>query len=100
MTAEDAELQERLRRIPGVGDLLAQPEVAACVGEFGEGAAKFELRRLLERVRAGLREGREEDVSPAALAGRLRESLERLCRPAGRGAINATGTPNNRRPSA
>jgi L-seryl-tRNA(Ser) seleniumtransferase len=60
--------------------------------EFGDGAAKLELRALLRQTRESIRRGKAESA-PAMedLLGQLRVRLLRLRSPLGRRAINATG---------
>lgn len=88
----DEQIARLLRAIPGVGDFLASGQGSALAAEFGEGVVKWELRHLLQRVRAGIQEGSvQKEISPALLAASLRAALMRVAVPAGRTAINATG---------
>ena len=86
------DVSKLLRELPSVSDLLANPAIRTLCDEFGEGATKLELRRLIDEAREGVRSGaRAAAPEPGALADSLRERLVRLCRPEGRAAINATG---------
>ena len=84
--------QARLRALPSVHQFLASPQGEALCSEFGNGLCKLALGQLLNGVRQCLQNGRLARVPDAdALARDLRVRLLRLCRPAGRRAINATG---------
>ena len=86
------DLAKLLRELPSVSELLGSPPIGALCREFGEGATKLELRRLIEEARADIRSGRRErPPDMETLVSPLRERLVRLCRPEGRAAINATG---------
>lgn len=86
------DISEILRQLPSVHDFL-KTDIGLCLGkDFGEGALKLELRRLLEEIRSRVREqGTDSVPDMEELGSTLRERLERLTRPIGRGAINATG---------
>ncbi|MBI5186404.1 MAG: L-seryl-tRNA(Sec) selenium transferase [Nitrospinae bacterium] len=86
------DISEILRRLPSISDFL-KTDVGSGLGkDFGEGALKLELRRLLEEIRSRVREQGTDSVSDLEeLGSTLRERLERLTRPIGRRAINATG---------
>jgi len=81
-----------LRELPSVSDFLHSDWGVRLTGEFGGGLLKFELRRLLEEIRHGIREERI-DSTPGneEIAMKLRPGLMRLAQPLGRRAINATG---------
>jgi L-seryl-tRNA(Ser) seleniumtransferase len=83
---------ELFRAIPSVTVFLASQRGLALSAEFGEGAVKFELRDLLDQIRRDIRDGKVSDLPTIdALGELLRDRLNRLVRPAGRRAINATG---------
>jgi len=104
--APDDRMAKLLRELPSIGELLEAAPVAMLVGEFGGGATKLELRRIVEDARHAIRSGRGPRSFPSehltavaqsnrdeadVLAAALRANLVRLCRPEGRAAINATG---------
>ena len=45
------------RHLPSLDALLARPEVAALISEFGRESVRDEARALLETIRAEIREG-------------------------------------------
>ena len=81
-----------LRTIPSVTQVLASEPGRQLVREFGHGLTTFELRALLDDLRRDIRGGAIESMpSLDQLGDQLRLRLARLCQPAGRRAINATG---------
>ena len=81
-----------LRDLPSVSDFIKTTVGTDLINDFGEGALKLELRRLLDEIRSEVRMQKINEVPwLEALGSKLRERLERLCRPIGRRAINATG---------
>ncbi len=85
-------MNESLRQIPSVSEVLEQVQVQDLIREYGDGAVKMELRAFLDEVRAGLRGGKLSGVpADTEFAGRLEQRLARLVLPEGRYAINAAG---------
>ncbi len=88
------DVSKLLRELPSVSELLESEPIGELCREFGAGATKLEIRRLIEEARAAIRSGRSESPLEAeTLASQLRGRLVRLCRPEGRSAINAAGWP-------
>ncbi len=87
-------LQDRLRRIPGVDQLLLHPAVSAWVGQTSRTFVVGEIQRLLEDVRAAIRAGGEslgKAVAAEQLIVMLEDRIKLLLRPVLRPVINATG---------
>ena len=90
--SEKNALQEKLRQLPAISEVLQSDAGKSLSAEFGEGATKLALRRLLQGLREELLSGkREQAPEPDALSAELRDQLVRFCRPEGRRAINAAG---------
>jgi len=87
----DASASELLRSIPSVGEFLDSTAGKSLCSEFGVGITKFELRALLDEIRAQIRAGSAAVPDETRLAADLRTRLIRLTQPIGRRAINATG---------
>lgn len=87
-----SDLQNQLRALPSVSDLLADPDCAALCSEFGEGLVKLELRTQLDRFREKIR-SRQLAEAPSAnrILAESRNAVIRTSTPEGRRAINATG---------
>ena len=82
----------RLRRIPAVERILADPAARACAAVHGRTALVAALRRTLDAVRAGIRAGdAPADLTPGVLLDRARELLAAAGRPGLGRAVNATG---------
>ncbi len=87
-------LQERLRRIPAVDQMLLQPCAARWIAQTSRSFVVSEIQKQLHEVRECLRleDARPEAlVDPAALDSALDERLRARLRPALRPVINATG---------
>ena len=87
-------LQDRLRRIPGVDQLLLHPAVSAWVGQTSRTFVVGEIQRLLEDVRAAIRAGDEslgKAVASEQLIVLLEDRIKLHLRPVLRPVINATG---------
>ena len=82
-----------LRKLPSVSSFLGSAAGNALSKRYGEGLLKFALRRELERLRAEIKgNGRKGVPKDSELAQVLEDSLERICSPSARSAVNATGT--------
>jgi L-seryl-tRNA(Ser) seleniumtransferase len=89
------------RRIPSLDTLLAHEAVRPLIDRFGREAVVSSARVALDDVRAAMATAgpgpdggapaSEPDLSPAALAARLRSRLERRFAPSLAPAVNATG---------
>lgn len=88
-----ATTSDLLRRIPGVDRLLADDEIAPLLEAYPRREVVERLREILDDLRrlAGDRELRPDDLSAAAIRGRLETRLARRFRPYYRRVINATG---------
>jgi len=87
-------LQDKLRRIPGVDQLLLHPAVSAWVGQTSRTFVVGEIQRLLEDVRAAIRAGDEslgKAVASEQLIVLLEDRIKLHLRPVLRPVINATG---------
>ena len=87
-------LQDKLRRIPGVDQLLLQPAVGEWVAKTSRGFVVGEIQRLLEDVRMAIRAGDgrlSKVVDPEQLIILLEDRLRLHLRPVLRPVINATG---------
>ncbi len=85
-------VNEKLRKLPSVTEILAMPEVLKLQTEFGAGLVKFELRTVIDEYRVGIKKGeRLEEISPEVVSTRLRSRLSQTDPQRGRRAINATG---------
>ncbi len=92
MTSET--LQERLRRIPAVDQLLLQPCAVRWIERTGRGFVVSAIQELLQETRDSLRLGdsvQDVAVDPAALDRALEERLKARLRPTLRAVVNATG---------
>jgi L-seryl-tRNA(Ser) seleniumtransferase len=80
-------LNQTLREIPAVHELLARPEIAALCAEAGTEYVTEIVREVLADVREELRGGKELGSLEERIAGAIRCGLEPTLRP----VINATG---------
>jgi L-seryl-tRNA(Ser) seleniumtransferase len=83
-------IQEELRRLPSVNDLLGQPEIEAIIQHTPRALVVAAARPVLERARARIRDGA---MAPdiATLAEAVRAEVTQRLRPSLRPVINATG---------
>ncbi len=88
-----AAASDLLRRIPKVDRLLADAEIAPLLETYPRREVVERLRETLDDLRrhAGEGELREDDLSTAAIRGRLETRLAQRYRPYYRRVINATG---------
>ncbi len=94
MAEEQYSIQELLRRIPAVDQILLQPSVAALVRRTSHGFVVSLIQELLQQVRDDLRSGAaapEERIDPARLAMQLNDRLQQQLRPVLMTVINASG---------
>ena len=87
-------LQESLRRIPAVDQLLLRPTAARWVSRTSRAFVVSEIQQLLQEVRRSIRSGDAgsgEVADPASLDAALDERLRLRLRPVLRTVINATG---------
>ena len=94
MAQDQNALQELLRQIPAVDQLLLRPTVAAWVSRTSHGFVVSEIHGLLHLVRAALRSGNATTDTPIDLASlelQLEQRLQRRLRPALVTVVNATG---------
>ena len=85
-------MNELLRKIPKVDELLRSPALAADVRAHGEHAVTEAIRASLEELRRGILEGRVEAMPEReALLRQLRDRIARAALPSFRGVINGTG---------
>ncbi|MBU0639475.1 MAG: L-seryl-tRNA(Sec) selenium transferase [Planctomycetes bacterium] len=89
--SERAELQEALRNLPAVDQLLKQPAVGNLLDEFPRAELITALRAVLDERRAALRRGETPVTDVPALALDVRQMLHQRARPSLRRVINATG---------
>jgi len=78
------------RHLPSLDALLARPEVAALITEFGRESVRDEARALLETIRAEIRKGSSPPDSDT-IAARLQEATRAHLAPSLVPVINATG---------
>jgi len=88
-----ARRNERLRQIPSVDELLAQPKLRSLGEEFDRGLVVSVARSVLQDVRAGIIAGREAEMpfDLSALTARIAEQLEQELAASLLPVINATG---------
>jgi L-seryl-tRNA(Ser) seleniumtransferase len=94
MAQEQNALQELLRRIPAVDQLLLQPSVADWIRRTSRNFVVSEIQELLQQVRAVIRTGELSDSSSIDLPRlelQLAERLQQRLRPVLTTVINATG---------
>ena len=87
-------LQERLRRIPGVDQVLLRPRAVQWVAHTSRNFVVAEIQKLLQEIREALRSGNalaDGSTDPDELDRALEERLKSRLRPALRPVINATG---------
>jgi L-seryl-tRNA(Ser) seleniumtransferase len=87
-------LQDKLRRIPGVDQLLLHPKANAWVGRTSRTFVVGEIQRLLDDVRAAIRAGDEslgKEVAAEELIAMLEDRIKLRLRPVLQPVINATG---------
>ncbi len=87
MTSKD--LQDRLRRLPGVDVLLGYGPVARLV--YPPSVVKRAVRQVLDETRREIRAGGEPEVSLDALAEKAAEAAAGLDAPNFKRVVNATG---------
>jgi L-seryl-tRNA(Ser) seleniumtransferase len=81
---------QNLRSLPAAGKVLTAPEGVALCSEFGGGTVRLCLRQQLDELRSAVLAGGQAPDHAAFIAG-LRQRCQRLSRPDGRRAVNATG---------
>jgi L-seryl-tRNA(Ser) seleniumtransferase len=87
-------IQEQLRRIPSVDQLLLDDRVAPLIDRFGRDQVTRETRAVLETLREAIRrEDRlgADSLERAGIAAQIRARLEASRQPGLRRVINATG---------
>lgn len=84
-------MQDRLRAIPAVDEVLRQPEVAAILERTPRALALEAVRRVLDSLRQRIRAGEEVDTALPAVAAAAARAIAARSRPSLRRAINATG---------
>ena len=92
---KDAAKTELYRRLPGVDELLRDPELSALAAERGPAPVADATRAVVARLRQGIREASLDRARlERALAGiqrSIRRQLDENLRPSLRPVINATG---------
>jgi L-seryl-tRNA(Ser) seleniumtransferase len=86
--------QDSLRKIPAVDQLLLRPSVASWVKRTSREFVVFEIQKLLQEIRDGIRSGRtdlDRDIDPERLDQALDRKLQQRLLPNLRTVINATG---------
>jgi len=93
MTPSEAELRERLRRIPAVDRVLQalEPDSLAASPALTTALVRMVVEEVRAEVRSGEASGTAPEVSPEALAARVRERFQELSETTPRPVINATG---------
>ncbi|MFH1135085.1 MAG: L-seryl-tRNA(Sec) selenium transferase [Pseudomonadota bacterium] len=87
-------MQEFLRRLPKVDQLLGNPVVAALLPLHPRGLVVTAVRTVLEEARVKILEGRltgPEELSETVFAARVEERVTSLARPRFRRVVNGTG---------
>lgn len=84
-------INEKLRGIPSVDIFFKSKDGKSLSDEFGAGIAKFTFKKVLNKIRKGIKTDNIPLPSSAELAELTKNNLIRLTQPAGRHAINATG---------
>ena len=81
---------QNLRSLPAAGKVLTSPEGVVLCSEFGGGTVRLCLGQEIEQLRTTLLAG---GTAPdhAVFISNLRQRCQRLSRPEGRRAVNATG---------
>ena len=88
----EADVNQRLRRLPAVDEVLRSPGVAALLDRAPRWAVVAAVREAIERLRQGLRAAAEVTAPAASLdAGALEVAVAARLRPRLRRVINATG---------
>lgn len=89
------DFNEVYRRLPGVGEVLDRPGIAALASRYGQdrmaGAVRACLSGLRERVRAGTVTATELEGAVKALDAMVEQEVALQCRPRLRRVVNATG---------
>lgn len=88
---EDNTLNERLRALPSVDQVLGSPELAPALEQAPRDQVADAVRQALAGARARLIAGEEPAVAREALAAEARALLARFLRPSLRPVVNATG---------
>ncbi len=89
--SEEKSLNERLRALPSVDQMLNLPTLAAALGQAPRGRVADAVRAALDAARARILAGEEADVTAQALADEALAALARFQRPSLRRVVNATG---------
>ncbi len=86
-------LQDRLRHLPSVDGVLAEPALAGALARHGRALVLAEVRRTIEARREQIRTDptREAGDGPAELARLVTEALDRRARGSLADVLNATG---------
>ena len=84
-------INEKLRGIPSVDFFFKSKEGKALSNEFGSGIAKFTFKKVLNKIRKGIKTDNISLPSSAELAKLTKNNLIRFTQANGRHAINATG---------
>ena len=86
------QLNETLRRLPSVDEVLKTPAAVVAVDRFGRSAAVAAIRGALDRARAAARAGSGNGIAADAIAADALVRLEEEARPNVRAVFNLTGT--------
>jgi len=85
-------MNELLRKIPKVDELVRSPGLGECMEQYGERAVTDAVRAELEVLRRGILEGRVREIPDREmLLGQIRSRARRSALPSFRGVINGTG---------
>jgi L-seryl-tRNA(Ser) seleniumtransferase len=91
-------INDRLREIPSVDELLGRPRMSALIETAGRGVVTQSVRRVLDALRTELRAGNgaappgaAASAAPEALEARVAADVDALLSPSLRRVINATG---------
>ena len=95
MVSVSADIENTLRALPSVDQLLQRPRIAERVNGSGHGLVVVEARLALDRMRAAIRKAPPRSADEAHLIDeaeqRVLEQLDALASPSLRPVINATG---------
>jgi L-seryl-tRNA(Ser) seleniumtransferase len=90
MGAANVEIQNELRKLPGVGRLLELEQVAALIGAHGHDLVVETVRKVLDDARWAIRAGHPRP-SESGLVDAIQAALQHTLEPTLRPVINATG---------
>ncbi|MFC1611787.1 L-seryl-tRNA(Sec) selenium transferase, partial [Myxococcota bacterium] len=91
MSNADSAVQDRLRSLPAVQVVLAEPRMVELAERLGHAVVSDAIRQVIDNLRHAILEGETVEIGPDLVAERVESLIVEGSRPQIRRAVNATG---------